>query len=108
MCHFIIHKVLMNNEKYVYFMSVFDIDIFHSTGERKLIYQKHLNNILYILQVLISIQSLIMVPDPYFNEPGYEQYINTDAGRKMSSEYNLGESHACSWGIVRALTDMYG
>lgn len=43
-----------------------------------------------VLQVLISIQSLIMVPDPYFNEPGYEQYINTDAGRKMSAEYNLG------------------
>lgn len=43
--------------------------------------------------MLISIQSLIMVPDPYFNEPGYEQYINTDAGRKMSAEYNLGESH---------------
>ena len=33
-----------------------------------------------------------MVPDPYFNEPGYEQYINTDAGKKMSSEYNLGKS----------------
>ena len=43
-----------------------------------------------LFQVLISIQSLIMVPDPYFNEPGYEQYINTDAGKKMSSEYNLG------------------
>ena len=25
-----------------------------------------------LLQVLVSIQSLIMVPDPYFNEPGYE------------------------------------
>ena len=44
-----------------------------------------------LFQVLISIQSLIMVPDPYFNEPGYEQYINTDAGKKMSSEYNLGK-----------------
>ena len=26
-----------------------------------------------LLQVLISIQSLILVPDPYFNEPGYER-----------------------------------
>lgn len=25
-----------------------------------------------LLQVLISIQSLIMVPEPMFNEPGYE------------------------------------
>ena len=89
-------------------MSGFNIDMFHSTREIKdLFYKKH-SNILYILQVLISIQSLIMVPDPYFNEPGYEQYINTDAGRKMSSEYNLGESHACSWGLVRALTNMHG
>eukprot|EP00804_Cyclotella_cryptica_P021257 CCRYP_001537-RA/>CCRYP_001537-RA protein AED:0.30 eAED:0.30 QI:0/-1/0/1/-1/0/1/0/100 len=24
------------------------------------------------LQVLISIQSLILIPDPYFNEPGFE------------------------------------
>ena len=90
-------------------MSGFDIDIFHSAHEVKdlFIYQKHLNT-LYILQVLISIQSLIMVPDPYFNEPGYEQYINTDAGRKMSSEYNLGESHASSWGIVPTLTNMHG
>jgi len=28
-----------------------------------------------LLQVLVSIQSLIMVPDPYFNEPGYEHDI---------------------------------
>ena len=26
-----------------------------------------------LLQVLVSIQSLILVPDPYFNEPGYER-----------------------------------
>lgn len=25
-----------------------------------------------LLQVLVSIQSLILVPDPYFNEPGYD------------------------------------
>lgn len=43
-----------------------------------------------VLQVLISIQSLVMVPDPYFNEPGYEQCMNTDAGKKMSADYNLG------------------
>ena len=41
-----------------------------------------------LFQVLVSIQSLILVPDPYFNEPGYEQSINTDAGKAMSAEYN--------------------
>jgi len=42
-----------------------------------------------ILQVLVSIQSLILVPEPYFNEPGYEQEIGTEAGDKHSAEYNL-------------------
>lgn len=57
-----------------------------------------------ILQVLISIQSLIMVPDPYFNEPGYEQYINTDAGKKMSSEYNLGvRTNSINYAMVAQL-----
>ena len=42
--------------------------------------------------MLVSIQSLILVPEPYFNEPGYEQEIGTDAGKKHSAEYNLGKS----------------
>ena len=41
-----------------------------------------------LLQVLVSIQSLILVPDPYFNEPGYERSMNTKAGRKLSTDYN--------------------
>ncbi|KAJ8306122.1 hypothetical protein KUTeg_016667 [Tegillarca granosa] len=41
-----------------------------------------------VLQVLVSIQSLILVPDPYFNEPGFEQEIGTETGRKHSDEYN--------------------
>ena len=44
-----------------------------------------------VLQVLVSIQSLILVPEPYFNEPGYEQEIGTDAGKKHSFEYNCGK-----------------
>lgn len=41
-----------------------------------------------LLQVLVSIQSLILVPDPYFNEPGFEQEIGTDSGKKHSDDYN--------------------
>jgi baculoviral IAP repeat-containing protein 6 len=33
-----------------------------------------------ILQVLISILGLIFVPEPYFNEPGYERARGTPAG----------------------------
>lgn len=43
-----------------------------------------------MLQVLISIQSLILVPDPYFNEPGYASSRNTPQGNKQSEQYNSG------------------
>ncbi len=39
-------------------------------------------------QVMISIQSLILVDDPYFNEPGYERTSNTPEGKKQSAVYN--------------------
>ncbi len=39
-------------------------------------------------QVLISIQSLILVDEPYFNEPGYENSMNTAHGKKNSDLYN--------------------
>ncbi|XP_063242749.1 baculoviral IAP repeat-containing protein 6-like [Bacillus rossius redtenbacheri] len=41
-----------------------------------------------LLQVLISIQSLIFVAEPYFNEPGYERRIGTSIGASMSQNYN--------------------
>lgn len=42
-----------------------------------------------LLQVLVSIQSLILVPEPYFNEPGYECTKDTEAGKIKSNAYNL-------------------
>ncbi len=39
-------------------------------------------------QVIISIQSLILVDEPYFNEPGYERSMNTSNGKKHSFDYN--------------------
>lgn len=39
-------------------------------------------------QVIISIQSLIFVDEPYFNEPGYQSLINTEKGNNLSSLYN--------------------
>jgi baculoviral IAP repeat-containing protein 6 len=40
------------------------------------------------LQVLISIQSLILVEQPYFNEPGYEVSMKTTEGKNRSKKYN--------------------
>ena len=41
-----------------------------------------------MLQVLISIQALVLNTKPYFNEPGYAQTANTDHGEKESLMYN--------------------
>ena len=41
-----------------------------------------------LLQVFVSIQSLILVPDPWFNEPGYETEMHTEVGRDNSRAYN--------------------
>lgn len=36
-----------------------------------------------ILQVLVSIQSLILVERPYFNEPGYESSMGSSHGKEV-------------------------
>lgn len=41
-----------------------------------------------VLQVLVSIQSLILVSEPYFNEPGYEREIGTREGDVHNQEYS--------------------
>ncbi|GAA5927706.1 ubiquitin-conjugating enzyme E2 [Sporobolomyces koalae] len=41
-----------------------------------------------ILQILISIQGLIMVEDPYFTEPGFEKQMGTPEGTAASELYN--------------------
>ena len=39
-------------------------------------------------QILISIQSQILIDEPYFNEPGHESYIGKEHGIKSSKSYN--------------------
>lgn len=43
---------------------------------------------LKLLQVLVSVQSLILVAEPYFNEPGYERSRGTPSGTQSSREYD--------------------
>ena len=45
-------------------------------------------NISNIFQIFISIQSLILVGEPYYNEPGFEKEIGTEYGKRESKEYN--------------------
>ena len=57
-----------------------------------------------ILQVLVSIQSLILVERPYFNEPGYESSMGTSHGEQASKEYSANIQLQClKWAIVEQL-----
>lgn len=55
------------------------------------------------LQILISIQSLILIEEPYFNEPGYERSIGTTNGIKKSEEYN---SNIIVYNIDHTINDL--
>lgn len=51
--------------------------------------------------MLVSIQSLILVPEPYFNEPGYERSRGTRVGHSASLEYNSNIYQACvRWAML--------
>lgn len=41
-----------------------------------------------LLQIMVSIQSLIMVEEPYFNEPSYETHRGTEVGQRQSQMYS--------------------
>jgi len=55
-------------------------------------------------QVLVSIQSLILVEKPYFNEPSYEATINTPEGERESVLYNETiKNGTLQWAIIEQL-----
>jgi hypothetical protein len=57
-----------------------------------------------ILQVLISIQSLIFIDQPYFNEPGYERSIGSEQGIKSSEAYNKTvQYNTLCWAMIDML-----
>jgi len=57
-----------------------------------------------LLQVFISIQSLIFVEKPYFNEPGYESSMNTAEGDAQSRKYNeVIRVATLQWAIIDQL-----
>lgn len=58
------------------------------------------------LQVLVSIQSLILVPEPYFNEPGYERSRGTPTGTQSSKDYNANISLATvRWAMLEQIVN---
>jgi baculoviral IAP repeat-containing protein 6 len=62
-----------------------------------------------LLQVLISIQGLILVPDPYFNEPGYETSTKSPFHMKESAKYTETiRGYTMRWGIENHLDQLLG
>jgi ubiquitin-protein ligase len=56
------------------------------------------------LQILVSIQALIFIPTPYFNEPGYESSMGTDRGTQASNSYNSDlHPHTVRWAMIDQL-----
>jgi baculoviral IAP repeat-containing protein 6 len=56
------------------------------------------------LQVLVSIQSLILVSEPYFNEPGYERSRGTPAGTASSIEHDANIRQATiKWAMLEMI-----
>lgn len=57
-----------------------------------------------MMQIMISIQSIVMNPDPYFNEPGFEKGYNTEEGKIKSVKYNHPVRLNCmKWAMVDAI-----
>jgi len=58
-----------------------------------------------LLQVLVSIQGLIFVPDPYYNEPGFEKRRGEPRMEKLSKDYNKSiRRHTLQHGMDDFLT----
>ncbi|XP_078714316.1 dual E2 ubiquitin-conjugating enzyme/E3 ubiquitin-protein ligase BIRC6 isoform X2 [Lampetra fluviatilis] len=56
------------------------------------------------LQVLVSVQSLILVSEPYFNEPGYERSRGTPSGAQSSREYDANIRQATvKWAMLEQI-----
>ena len=52
----------------------------------------------------MSIQSLILVAEPYFNEPGYERLKGKPQGDQNSNDYNTNIRQACvKWAILEQI-----
>ena len=61
-------------------------------------------NKIFFFKVLVSIQSLIFVPEPYFNEPGYERTRGTATGTSQSLEYDANIRQATvRWAMLEHL-----
>ena len=63
----------------------------------------------HAMQVLVSIQSLILVDEPYYCEPGYEGQMHTAEGNKASKAYTLNiRSAFCNQALSTSQSSAHG
>ena len=61
-----------------------------------------------LLQLLVSMQGLVLNREPYFNEPGYESSRGTTAGTAASKEYSKGvRAGTLSHAVAAPLRELY-
>ncbi len=58
-----------------------------------------------MLQVLVSIQGLVLVDDPYYNEAGYEKQSGTEEGKRNGDQYNEQAFLASVRSMIATLRD---
>ena len=58
-----------------------------------------------MLQVLVSIQGLVLVDDPYYNEAGYEKQSGTEEGKRNGDQYNEQAFLASARSMISTLRD---
>jgi ubiquitin-protein ligase len=57
-----------------------------------------------MLQLFVSIQSLIFIDHPYFNEPGYQSSYGTSQGMARSAQYNADvQANNIKWAIIDSI-----
>lgn len=54
-------------------------------------------------QVLMSIQSQILIEEPYFNEPGHERFIGSSQGKDANKSYNANIRYYTMCSTIRDL-----
>ena len=58
-----------------------------------------------MLQVLVSIQGLVLTDDPYYNEAGYEKQSGTEEGKRNGDQYNEQAFLASARSMLSTLKD---
>ncbi|KAE9458112.1 hypothetical protein C3L33_09986, partial [Rhododendron williamsianum] len=82
----LLRAVIVGAEGTPYHDGLFFFDIFFPAGGSQ--NEKWIPGVSTMLQVLVSIQALILNEKPYFNEPGFAHSSGTPSGEKSSQSYN--------------------